>query len=124
LRIRFYIDPSTGAPHILNHQVGEDEVADVLEGPGEDRAGGEGSRIALGQTASGRLPQAEEEEQDDIPLGWDKEKVQRVLAHYEGQSEEEAVAEDEDAMRPSETLMSVPPDLVPKVRELIAKRRG
>jgi hypothetical protein len=54
LRIRFYVDPSTGAPHILNHQVGEDEVADVLEGPGEDRAGGEGSRIALGQTASGR----------------------------------------------------------------------
>jgi hypothetical protein len=48
LRIRFYIDPSTGAPHILNHQVGEEEVADVLEGPGEDRAGGEGSRIALG----------------------------------------------------------------------------
>jgi hypothetical protein len=51
LRIRFYIDPSTGVPHILNHQVGEDEVADVLEGPEEDRAGGEGSRIALGQTA-------------------------------------------------------------------------
>src|ERR1019366_10011923 len=54
LRIRFYIDPSTGAPHIPNHQVGEDEVADGLEGPGEDRAGGEGSRTALGQTASGR----------------------------------------------------------------------
>jgi len=54
LRIRFYIDPSTGAPHILCHQVGEDEVADVLQGPGEDRAGREGSRIALGQTASGR----------------------------------------------------------------------
>ena len=62
--------------------------------------------------------------QDDFPQGWDKEKVQRVLAHYEGQTEEEAVAEDEDAMRPSETVMSVPHDLVPKVRELIAKRRG
>jgi len=34
--------------------VREDEVADVLEGPGEDRAGSEGTRIALGQTASGR----------------------------------------------------------------------
>ena len=54
LRIRFYIDPSTDAPHVHNHQVREDEVADVLEGPGEDRAGSEGSRIALGQTASGR----------------------------------------------------------------------
>ncbi|HXM45139.1 MAG TPA: hypothetical protein VN924_28130 [Bryobacteraceae bacterium] len=62
--------------------------------------------------------------QDAVPRAWDEEKVQRVLAHYEGQTEEEAVAEDVDAMRPSETLMSVPHDLVPKVRELIAKRRG
>jgi type II secretory pathway component PulC len=49
--------------------------------------------------------------------------LQRVLAHYEGQTEEEAMVEDEEAMRPSETVMSVPHDLVPKVRELIAKRR-
>lgn len=35
-------------------RVGEDEVAEVLEGPGEDRAGTEGSRLAVGQTASGR----------------------------------------------------------------------
>jgi hypothetical protein len=62
--------------------------------------------------------------QDGFPQEWDKEKVGRVLAHYEGQAGEEAVAEDEDAMRPSDTVMSVPHDLVPKVRELIAKRRG
>jgi hypothetical protein len=34
--------------------VHEAEVIDVLERPGEDRAGREGSRIALGRTASGR----------------------------------------------------------------------
>jgi hypothetical protein len=34
--------------------VNEDEVIDVLEKPGEDRAGREGARIALGKTASGR----------------------------------------------------------------------
>jgi len=34
--------------------VNEDEVIEVLERPGEDRAGREGSRIALGQAASGR----------------------------------------------------------------------
>jgi hypothetical protein len=34
--------------------VEEDEVIEVLEKPGEDRAGREGSRVALGQTASGR----------------------------------------------------------------------
>jgi hypothetical protein len=54
LQARFYIDPTTGLPHIHNHQVNEDEVIDVLEKPGEDRAGREGSRIALGQTAAGR----------------------------------------------------------------------
>ena len=54
LQARFYIDPATGPPHVHNHQIEEHEVMDVLEKPGEDRAGSEGSRIALGQTASGR----------------------------------------------------------------------
>jgi Domain of unknown function (DUF4258) len=54
LQARFYVDPVTGGPHIHNHRVDEDEVLEVLEQPGEDRAGRSGSRIALGQTASGR----------------------------------------------------------------------
>ena len=54
MRARFYIDPATGSPHIHNHLVDEDDVVRVLERPSEDRAGHEGSRIALGQTASGR----------------------------------------------------------------------
>jgi len=54
LNARFYIDPVTRLPHIQNHQVDEAEAIDVLEKPGEDRAGREGSRIALGRTASGR----------------------------------------------------------------------
>jgi len=37
MNIRFYIDPETGAPHIYNHHVDEDEVEDVLGNPGEDR---------------------------------------------------------------------------------------
>jgi hypothetical protein len=32
----------------------EDEVIEVLEKPSEDRPGREGSRVAMGQTASGR----------------------------------------------------------------------
>jgi hypothetical protein len=47
-----------------------------------------------------------------------------VLAHYEKQSEDDALLEDEAGMEPSETVMNVPHDLVPKVRELIAKRNG
>ena len=54
MQARFYIDPATRSPHIYNHQIDEDEVLDVLQKPAEDRAGREGSRIALGQTASGK----------------------------------------------------------------------
>ena len=61
--------------------------------------------------------------QDKFPPGWDEEKVRRVLAHYEDQTEEEALVEDEAGIAPSETVMNVPHDLVPKVRELIAKRQ-
>ena len=52
--IRFYRDPATGEPHIYNHGVTEDEVEDVLRHPGEDRLGREGSRVAIGQTRTGR----------------------------------------------------------------------
>lgn len=58
-----------------------------------------------------------------FPVDWDEQKVRRVLAHYEGQTEDDAVAEDEASIRPSETVMNVPHDLAPKVRELIAKRQ-
>lgn len=62
--------------------------------------------------------------QDRFPPGWDEERVQRVLAHYETQSEDEAVAEDEAAFETSgQTVMEVPSDLVPAIRELIAKHR-
>jgi len=54
VKTRFYIDPKTGQPHIYNHGVKEDEVEDVLRKPGEDRHGRDGSRVAIGNTASGR----------------------------------------------------------------------
>ncbi len=59
-----------------------------------------------------------------FPSGWDEARVQRVLDHYESQSQIEAVAEDEAAFESSfETMMSVPNELVPQVRELIARHR-
>lgn len=57
-----------------------------------------------------------------LPKGWNEAKIRRVLAHYEKQTEEDAVLEDEAGVGASETVMTVPRDLVPKVRELIAKR--
>ena len=54
MRLRFYLDPLSRLPHIHGHEVTEAEVEEVLVSPGEDRVGAGGSRIALGQTASGR----------------------------------------------------------------------
>ncbi len=54
IRIRFYIDPETGDPHIYGHGVNEDEVEDVLRMAGEDRPGRGASRVAIGRTQSGR----------------------------------------------------------------------
>ena len=63
-------------------------------------------------------------ERTKFPDGWDESRVRRVLEHYEGQSDDEAVAEDEAASEQrDQTLMEVPNELVPAVRELIAKRR-
>lgn len=60
-----------------------------------------------------------------FPAGWDESRVQRVLEHYEAQSDDEAVAEDEAAFEsPTHTAMEVPVDLVSEVRELIAKREA
>jgi hypothetical protein len=35
-----------------------------------------------------------------FPAGWDDEKTQRVLAHYEHQTEDDALAEDEAVFSP------------------------
>lgn len=62
--------------------------------------------------------------QSKFPPGWDDARVQRLLEHYEAQTEEEAVAEDEAAFESTtHTAMQVPADLVPAVRQLIAARR-
>jgi hypothetical protein len=63
--------------------------------------------------------------QNRFPQGWDEDRVRGVLDHYENQTDEEAIAEDEAAFESrTETVMTVPNDLVPAVRELIAKRRA
>lgn len=62
--------------------------------------------------------------QDRFPAGWDEERVRRVLEHYENQTAEEAVAEDESAYEDGlQTMVEVPVELVPAVRELIARHK-
>jgi hypothetical protein len=58
-----------------------------------------------------------------FPPGWDEERVRSVLEYYESQTEDEAVAEHEAAYEdnPHYTMMDIPHELVPAVRELISK---
>jgi hypothetical protein len=62
--------------------------------------------------------------QSKFPKGWDEARARKLLVSYEAQTEAEAVAEDEAGVESSETVMSIPYDLVPRVRELIAKRKS
>ncbi len=60
--------------------------------------------------------------QNKYPPGWDEDRVRQVMAHYEQQSEEEAVAEDEAAWEDQGlAVVEIPKELVPTVRELIAQ---
>ena len=91
MRIRFYLDPESGLPHI--HSLGVSEERPMKK-----------SRF---------------------PRGWNEQRVQRVLRHYEAQSESEAMAENVAAYKNrKQTVMTVPVELVPKVRQMIARRRG
>lgn len=54
--------------------------------------------------------------------GWNLERVRRVIQHYDSQSDEEAVAEDEAAFEDrATTVVDIPVELVPAVRALLAE---
>ncbi|MFZ5822351.1 MAG: hypothetical protein ACOYYJ_20875 [Chloroflexota bacterium] len=58
----------------------------------------------------------------NFPMGWDEARVKQILAHYEAQSEDEAVAEDEKAFESkAHTTIEVPIELMPVIREIIAQ---
>jgi hypothetical protein len=60
-----------------------------------------------------------------FPGGWNEARARKVLAHYEAQTEDEAVAEDEAAYTAAgQTVMIVPTDLVPAIRRLLSQRQG
>ena len=57
-----------------------------------------------------------------FPDGWNAERVQSLLQHYESQTEEEAVAEDEAVWDDTtQTVMEIPNALVPSVRALLSQ---
>ena len=54
-----------------------------------------------------------------FPHGWDANRVRELLNRYETQTEDEAAFENQ-----TQTVMEVPTELVPAVRELIAAHKG
>lgn len=60
-----------------------------------------------------------------FPPGWDLKRVSKVIAHYETQTEEDALAEDEATFEiDGQTIIEVPTELVPAIRELIAGHKA
>jgi hypothetical protein len=61
----------------------------------------------------------------NFPLGWDGERVNQLLSHYEGISEDEQVAEDEEAVveHTGQAVITVPDVLLPAIRQLLASHR-
>jgi hypothetical protein len=58
-----------------------------------------------------------------FPAGWDAERVKRLIDHYEAQSEDAQVAEDEAAFaddQQGQTIITVPDELLPEIRRLPA----
>jgi hypothetical protein len=118
----------------------------VLRRPVEDRPAYDGVRVAIGPTQAGRClrviyvadpepdsvfctsappAQAAAMSSSRFPEGWDAARVARVLRHHGERTDEESVAADEAACEaPDHTVMEVPVELVPAVRELIAERRA
>ena len=54
--------------------------------------------------------------QSQFPTGWNVQRVERVITHYDEQTEDETALEDQ-----TQTIMEIPRELVPAVRELLAK---
>ncbi len=62
----------------------------------------------------------------NFPAGWDEKRAQRLIAHYDHLTEDEQVAEDEAAAeeRPGQAVITVPDELLPAIRQLIAGYQG
>jgi hypothetical protein len=56
------------------------------------------------------------------PKGWNRKPVEEVIAHYDNQTDDEAIAEAEAAYRKRKSvLVEVPLKLLPQVRRVLAR---
>jgi hypothetical protein len=61
----------------------------------------------------------------EYPSGWDAKRVKQLIDHYEQMSEDELVAEDEAGSKTTsqQTNITVPVELLPVIRQLLANHR-
>ena len=58
------------------------------------------------------------------PAGWDEKRIRKLAEHYDNQTEDEQLAEHEEAFRAkNQTIMVVPTELVPEIIKLINRKR-
>jgi len=64
--------------------------------------------------------------QPKFPAGWDANRVERLIDHYQSLSEDEQVAEDDTAgeEKDGQVVVTVPQELLPAIRELLAKNKS
>jgi hypothetical protein len=76
-----------------------------------------------GKTTNRKRKAAMKIDGNHYPKGWNAGSVRDLAEHYEKQTQEQAVVEDDAAYRSiTQTMMAVPIALVPAVQRLIAKK--
>ena len=59
------------------------------------------------------------------PKGFNRQKVEALIAHYENQNDDDAIAEAAAAQHGATyRMMAIPVELIPEVKKLLAKRAG
>ena len=61
-----------------------------------------------------------------FPAGWNAERVKQLIDYYEQQSEEEQLAEDEAGAfeQKGQAVITVPEELLPAIRRLLASHKS
>ena len=60
-----------------------------------------------------------------FPPGWNEQRVKKLIAYYENQTEDEEFADIEAAREAEDlTLMAIPTELVPEVRAILAREQS
>ncbi len=64
--------------------------------------------------------------ESEYPAGWDAARVGRLIDQHESLSDDELAAEDDAAIgeRPGQTTITVPSELLPAIRQLLARHKS